>query len=45
MNIDRNVTEVCSTTSNKQYPSIDSDNGLATIKRPAIIWVNYGLAN
>ena len=36
-------TEVCSQGSNWQYPSIGPDNGLAPIRRQAIIWTNDGL--
>ena len=42
MNVDQDVTEVCSKVSNKQYSSIGSDNGLAPTKRQAIIWTNDG---
>ena len=35
-----NFTQVCSQGSNSQYPSIGSDNGLAPIRRRAIIWTN-----
>ena len=34
------VTEVCSYGSIWRYSSIASDNGLAPIKRQAIIWTN-----
>ena len=36
-------TEVCSQGSNWQYPSIGPDNGLAPIRRQAIIWTRDGL--
>ena len=35
---DLNFTEICSWGSNSQYSSIGSDNGLAPIRRQAIIW-------
>ena len=37
---DSNFIEVCSWGSNWQYSSIGSDNGLAPIRRQAIIWTN-----
>ena len=37
---DFNFTEVCSSGSNWQWPSIGLDNGLAPIRRQAIIWTN-----
>ena len=33
---------ICSSMSNKQYPTIGSDNGLAPTRRQAIIWTNDG---
>ena len=38
-----NIIEFCSPGSNEQYSSISSDNGLAPVKRQAIIWNNGGL--
>ena len=39
---DKYFTEICSQESNEQYPSIGSDNVLASSKRQAIIWTSYG---
>ena len=38
----KNFTECCSQRSNKQYPSISSDNGLAQTMGQIIIWANDG---
>ena len=40
---DYNVTEVCSSWCNWQYPSVGLDTGLALIRRQAIIWTNVDL--
>ena len=40
---DWNFTKICSYKSNKQYSKIGSDNGMAPIRRQAIIWTNNGL--
>ena len=42
MNFDCNLTDVCSWGSNLQYTSTASCNGLAPIRRQAIIWINDG---
>ena len=42
MNSAPDFTEVCSRGSNQQYSSIGLDNGLAPIRRQAIIWTNDG---
>ena len=41
LEFDYDFTEVCSLGSNWQYPSIGSDNGLAPVRRQAIIWTNW----
>ena len=41
-NIGHNFTEVFSKWPDQQYSSIGSDNGLAPIRRQAIIWTNDG---
>ena len=43
LNLEYSLTEVCSQGSNRQWYSIGSDNGLAPIRRQAIIWTNDGL--
>ena len=43
LNLDENLTELCSQGSNQQYSSIGSDNGWAPTRRQAIIWTNAGL--
>ena len=43
-NFNSNITEICSQWSDNQYSSVGSDNGLAPIRRQAIIWANGGLA-
>ena len=40
---DDNVFEICFPWFNWKYSSIDSDNGLAPVRRQAIIWTNDGL--
>ena len=42
VNCDLVFTEVCSQVFNKQYSSIGSENGVAPIRRQAIIWTNDG---
>ena len=37
---DKNFTQVCSWSSNWQWPNIGLDNGLAPNRRQAIIWTN-----
>ena len=37
------LNEVCAWGSNQKYPSIGSDNGLAPVRRQAIIWINEDL--
>ena len=39
---DQVFTELCSQGPNKQYSSIDADNGLAPARRQVIIWTNDG---
>ena len=43
LNFDSNFTAVCSSGSNYQYSSIGSDNGLATTRQQAIIWIMFSL--
>ena len=40
-----NLPKICSQWFNQQYGSIGSDNGLAPIRRQAIIWINDGLVD
>ena len=42
MNFDKDFTEVCFSGSNQQYSGIGLDNGLAPVRRQAIIWTNDG---
>ena len=42
MNFDYNSTEVCSKRPNERYSSIGANNGLAPVRRQAIIWTNDG---
>ena len=39
----KKITEICFVWSSQQYFSIDSDNGLVSIKQQAIIWTNDGI--
>ena len=44
INFEYDFLEICSQLSNQQYSSIWSDNGMAPVRRQAIIWNNDGLA-
>ena len=39
----KKITEICFVWSSQQYSSIDSDNGLMSIKQQTIIWTNDGI--
>ena len=42
MNLDNNFAEVSSQSSNYQYSTMGSDDGLAPTRRQANIWINDG---
>ena len=41
--LDYNFIEMYPLASNKRYSSTGSDDGLAPVRRQAIIWTNHGL--
>ena len=45
VNFKQDFTEVSSHGSNQPYSSIGSDNGLAPVRRQAIVWINDGLVS
>ena len=44
VSFDENVIKICWPASNWQYSNIGSENGLAQVRRQAIIWINDGLS-